>query len=153
MVFTSHLIALAALAAADLAPSVSLRCEGIGTFPGAEQSHAVVQQNGQFASGTVTTPTRRSEAHVVYVELSPDGGRVRLPKVMVPVVNSGSNEGWWSLYDLHAAEREVSGRFRINPFNKPLVRLDRTTGDIAIEGAFQLSYRGVCAPQSNDRLF
>lgn len=69
-----------------------------------------------------------------------------MPQALVPPINSGGVDGWWNFTELRVAEDEIVGRFRLNPLNKPRVRIDRTTGDIDLKGSFQLSFRGSCSP-------
>jgi hypothetical protein len=66
---------------------------------------------------------------------------------MVPPLNTGGVEGWWSLADFRLNDTEIQGKFRLNPLNKPTLRVDRVSGDIEIQGSFKLSFRGNCTVQ------
>lgn len=124
---------------------LKLRCDGVATFPEAEQTSASVMGAGGYASGSATTVRRGEIKDRMLVDIAGEAGRVRLPRVMVPPVNSGGEGGWWPLQDVTISDTEISGRFRLNPLNKPVVRIDRTTGAIEVQGSFKLSFRGACA--------
>lgn len=123
---------------------LKLRCDGVGTFPEAQSTFASVHGSNGYASGSATTVGRGQIRDRVLVEVSGETARIRLPRALVPAINSGGRDGWWELTKITVGEAEIGGQFRLNPFNKPTVRIDRTTGSIEVQGSFQLSFRGEC---------
>ena len=125
------------------AEKLTLRCDGIGTFP---------QMQGETVSVTGDVNLSASNEHVgagavrdrMLVEINDEMIRVRLPRAIVPPINSGGADGWWTLSDPKVTEAEITGKLRLNPFNKPVVRIDRQTGDIEVQGSFKMSFRGTC---------
>jgi len=63
---------------------------------------------------------------------------------MTPTINNGSDGGWWNFDRLEVTENEISGRFNLNVFNKPRVRIDRRTGVIEVDGNFNYYFLGEC---------
>ena len=133
------------------AVDLHLRCEGTA---------ATVHMNS--ASGTISGPGIGNEANVsmsglssersaqrLRVQLSESTGRIQVPPVMVPPLRSGGSEGWWPLYELEVSDNEIPGRYRLNPINKPTVRIDRISGDIDIQGK-GARFVGTCQPEERD---
>lgn len=144
-----ELFAAAALLSAQETTSLDLhlQCDGIATFPESQSTTASAWgSSGGYASGAATTVRRGSAPDRVLVALAGEDGRVRLPRSMVPTVNGGGEDGWWPLNELEVTDSQITGRFRLNPFNRPSVRIDRITGSIEIQGSFKLSFRGDCVP-------
>lgn len=142
-------LAAMALAGAAQAAEVRLECAGVGTRPTSEVTHATVTNSeGQSASGFATTAGAEQVAGAAGVLLSPGAASVRVPQAIVPPVHSGDRAGWWDLYDLKESETEITGRFRLNVFNKPQVRINRLTGAIEMAGSFRFAFSGVCRPAS-----
>lgn len=72
------------------------------------------------------------------------GGRIRLPRSLVPPLNSDGHDGWWDLYDLYVSGDEIRGTYRLNGLNKPKVVIDRRTGRINVQGLSNYGFRGSC---------
>jgi hypothetical protein len=128
------------------APSATtrLQCDGIGTFPEGQTTTASVFSDGKFASGTATTVAKGKVRERIFVEIANGAARIRMPRSLVPPVHSGDTDGWWSIDDFAETDSTYSGRFRLNPLNKPSIRIDRLSGDLDLKGSFNLSFRGIC---------
>ncbi|WP_235654666.1 hypothetical protein [Sphingobium yanoikuyae] len=72
------------------------------------------------------------------------GGRIRLPKKLVPPINSRGNDGWWDLYDVEMGPDVIRAKYRLNALNKPLVTINRRSGQISVQGTAPYSFRGTC---------
>ncbi|MBW6527512.1 hypothetical protein KZ813_11740 [Sphingomonas sp. RHCKR7] len=72
------------------------------------------------------------------------GGRIRLPRSLIPPINSRGNDGWWDLYDLVEGPDVIRASYRLNGLNKPKVVIDRRTGRITVAGSASYSFRGTC---------
>ncbi|WP_439532535.1 hypothetical protein [Polymorphobacter sp.] len=80
----------------------------------------------------------------VTVQLWESGGRIRLPKSLVPPLHSGGNYGWWALNDVVALPDKITASYRLNGLNKPKVSVDRRAGRITILGLEPYAFRGQC---------
>ncbi len=72
------------------------------------------------------------------------GARIRMPPVMTPPINVGSDAGWWTVDRLNVTPTEITGRFTLNLFNKPSIRIDRVRGSIEVDGNFDYYFLGDC---------
>lgn len=97
--------------------------------------------NGSY-SGTVTGTRTQGYAEQVDVELSSDGGRIRLPRITLPLIRGGK-DGWFELSNVETTERSITANAKVNFLNKPKVHIDRMTGTISIVGK-NGNYIGQC---------
>jgi hypothetical protein len=142
-------LATAAATAPPVDLNLSLTCTGHSDAPTSSSALSFL------ARGGVTTHTafgsRREEGRVL-VRLAEGTGRVHLPRTLVTTVNSGGDDGWWTMSDLKVTDDVISGRLHLNIVNTPSVRIDRATGDIDLGGAYP--FHGACEKASgNDRKF
>ncbi|MBB5727971.1 hypothetical protein [Sphingomonas prati] len=72
------------------------------------------------------------------------GGRIRLPKSLVPPLNSRGSDGWWDLSDVVVEPDTIRATYRLNGLNKPKVVIDRRTGRITVKGFSDYGFRGTC---------
>ncbi len=72
------------------------------------------------------------------------GGRIRLPKALIPPLNSRGNNGWWALYDVAMGPDMIRATYRLNGLNKPRVTIDRRSGRITVQGFSDYGFRGSC---------
>ena len=71
-----------------------LRCDGTATHTAVDTTYAdVSNSSGDTASADVTAYRKERFSERVLLDLTPDGGRVRVPKSMLPPLNSGSKGG------------------------------------------------------------
>lgn len=72
------------------------------------------------------------------------GGRIRLPRSLIPPINSRGNNGWWDLYDVSVGPDRIQATYRLNGLNKPRVVIDRRSGRITVQGTASYGFRGRC---------
>ena len=72
------------------------------------------------------------------------GGRIRLPRALIPPINSRGDNGWWDLYDVAVGPDVIRATYRLNGLNKPKVVIDRRSGRITVQGIASYGFRGQC---------
>ena len=90
-------------------------------------------------------PYVRETSTSVSVEVDGKQVRVRLPKALIPPLHTGGADGWWLLENASVTDCKISGRFRINVLNKPVVVISRLNGEITVSGFGSTNFHGVCA--------
>lgn len=80
----------------------------------------------------------------VMIQLWDGGGRIRLPKSLIPPINSRGDNGWWNLSDVSMAPGTIRAGYRLNGLNKPTINIDRRSGRITIKGTGDYAFRGTC---------
>ncbi len=95
-----------------------------------------------FGNRTELT-TQQFDASIMF-QLGNDGGRVRLPKKLIPPINSRGNDGWWDLYDVSVRPDTITATYRLNGLNKPRITINRRSGRIAVQGSYNYGFRGTC---------
>jgi hypothetical protein len=88
--------------------------------------------------------TREQFDATLTVQLWNGGGRIRLPKSLVPPLNSRGNNGWWDLYDVSVGRDTISAAYRLNGLNKPRVTINRRSGRIQVQGFSSYGFQGRC---------
>lgn len=78
------------------------------------------------------------------VQLWTGGGRIRLPKALIPPINSRGSQGWWELHDVEVSPDTIRAAYRLNGLNKPRVTIDRRSGRISVQGTANYGFRGTC---------
>ncbi|RST32107.1 hypothetical protein HMF7854_03930 [Sphingomonas ginkgonis] len=78
------------------------------------------------------------------VQIGAGGGRIRLPRSLVPPINSRGDRGWWDLYDVSVGPALIRASYRLNGLNKPRVLIDRRTGRISVQGTAGYAFQGSC---------
>jgi hypothetical protein len=78
------------------------------------------------------------------IQTWPGGGRIRLPRSLIPPINSRGNRGWWDLYDVSAGPDVIRASYRLNGLNKPRLTIDRRSGRIKVQGTASYAFRGTC---------
>ena len=141
MVAAGLLALVLAAAQADAAAEkpIRLRCDGKTNILVAHDSFRSLKSGGV---STATSYGRRRDEERVLFEMADGAARLHLPSALVTAVNSGGQEGWWPVSDLHVTADTISGRLRINIVNKPSFRIDRVNGDIELNGL--MPFRGQC---------
>lgn len=139
-------VVFAAAASPALADDLSLACSGQGTHQDASGTTATFHNysTGQSTSAYGTTAGQGVTAAAVSFELTDAGARIRMPPVMTPPINVGSDAGWWTVDRLNVTPTEITGRFTLNLFNKPSIRIDRVRGSIEVDGNFDYYFLGDC---------
>jgi len=98
----------------------------------------------RYESGTYTETKHEVFDASLMVQTWAGGGRIRLPKSLIPPINSRGNQGWWDLYDVSIGPDLIRGTYRLNGLNKPRVVIDRRSGRITVEGMSDYGFRGTC---------
>lgn len=93
---------------------------------------------------TYTENRREGFDASLMVQLWAGGGRIRLPKSLVPPINSRGNSGWWDLTDVNSGRDMITASYRLNGLNKPRVVIDRRSGRITVQGFSNYGFRGSC---------
>jgi hypothetical protein len=127
-----------------LALDLRLKCEGVGSMAVPNVTSAYVSGTNGSASGSVISERTRQMPEFLSVEISGETARVHVPRSLLPPIHGGGQNDWWDLKELTITDTEISGRFSLNFINKPMVRIDRTTGSISVDG-FKEAFRGTCA--------
>lgn len=103
-----------------------------GTYRGLDGEYGRFNGSG---STTTTIYGERSQEFVDEVRLfvEGDGGRLRMPRTMLPILRGGEN-GWFKLKNVKYTDQEITASIAVNPLNNPKMRIDRYTGAISIFG-------------------
>jgi hypothetical protein len=80
----------------------------------------------------------------ITIQTWPGGGRIRLPKSLIPPINSRGSQGWWDLENVSIGPDTVNATYRLNGLNKPRISIDRRSGRITIRGTGDYGFRGTC---------
>ena len=78
------------------------------------------------------------------------GGRIRLPRSLIPPINSRGNNGWWDLYDVSVGPDLIRATYRLNGLNKPRLTIDRRNGRITVQGTASYGFHGTCDEIGNE---
>ena len=134
------------------AATIFLMCMGGGTAikPDSAEvsgSHSGTYDYGQgqysgTSHGTITGTRTQGYTDQVDIELTGATGRIRLPRVVLPILRGGEN-GWFELRDLEMSDRSIEGKAAINFIHRPKVHIDRMSGTISISGKSG-TYAGKC---------
>ena len=125
------------------AVEVHLECTGFGTVQTSQMTQASAYgSSGASANGIAFSSGTEQRPGAASVDITDTAGRVRVPRDIVPSIHMGEHDGWWDLYDVKASDSEIVARFRLNPLNKPMVRINRLTGAIEIRGSFDFGFFG-----------
>ena len=135
-----------AAASPAFAEELFLACSGQGTYQDTSGTTVTVHNYGtsQSVSTYGTTTGQGVTVASVGFELTNSGARIRMPPVMTPSINVGSDAGWWPVDRLNITPTEITGRFTLNLFNKPSIRIDRVRGSIEVDGSFDYYFLGDC---------
>ncbi|TCU56008.1 hypothetical protein EDF58_106299 [Novosphingobium sp. PhB57] len=125
---------------------LGLVCFGDGTRPGMATSYGWTwnSRTERYDYGNRTEMTGQQFDASLMVQLWSGGGRIRLPKKLVPPINSRGQDGWWDLYDVEQGPDMIRARYRLNGLNKPQVTIDRRSGRISVQGTAPYAFSGIC---------
>jgi len=128
--------------------SLGLICFGEGQKPAAANRWGW-QWNwdtNRYDFGNRTELTTRQFDASVMIQLWDGGGRIRLPRSLIPPIHSGgtARDGWWDLYDVDQGRGTIRATYRLNGPNKPRVTIDRRSGRIRIQGVYNYGFSGTC---------
>ncbi len=125
---------------------IGLVCFGDGQRPGVATSYGWSwnSRTNRYDYGNRTEMTGQQFDASLMIQLWANGGRIRLPKKLVPPINSRGNDGWWDLYDVAAEPDIIRAKYRLNGLNKPAITINRRSGQISIQGTAPYAFRGTC---------
>jgi len=125
------------------AAAILLVCMGGGTAIKPDSATVSGSQSGSYdygrgqyngtTSGTITGTRAQGYTDQVDVELNGSAGKIRLPRVVLPLLRGGE-DGWFDLRDIEMSDRTIEAKAAINFMNRPKVHIDRMTGTISIAG-------------------
>lgn len=130
----------------DNAVDLGLVCFGDGQRPGVATTYGWSwnSRRNRYDYGNRTEMTAQQFDASVMIQLWDGGGRISLPKKLVPPINSRGQDGWWDLYDVDVQPDMIHAKYRLNGLNKPSVTIDRRSGQISIHGLDPYAFRGSC---------
>lgn len=126
--------------------ALGLVCFGDGTRDGIASGTAWTwnaRRNRYDQARTTETRTEMFDASLM-IQTWDGGGRIRLPKSLIPPLNSRGNDGWWDLNDVTVGDDTIRASYRLNGLNKPKVTIDRRSGRITVKGLSDYGFRGTC---------
>lgn len=128
--------------------SLGLMCFGEGQKPAAANRWGWQWNwdSGRYDFGNRTQLTTQQFDASVMIQLWDGGGRIRLPRSLIPPIHSGgsSRDGWWDLDNVYQDRRTIRASYRLNGPNQPRVTIDRRSGRIDIQGFSSYRFRGSC---------
>ncbi|WP_380780026.1 hypothetical protein [Sphingomonas sp. R86520] len=125
---------------------LGLVCFGDGSKSGIARGTAWTwnRDRDRYEYGTYNQTTREVFDASLMVQTWDGGGRIRLPRSLIPPINSRGNNGWWDLYDVVSGPDVIRATYRLNGLNKPRIVIDRRTGRITVQGTASYGFRGSC---------
>jgi hypothetical protein len=76
-------------------------CSGKGTVDDTQSgSGSFRDSSGKILQGNVMIPVVREFDAKLAIEMNGDSGRIFIPNEMVPSINNGSQDGWWSVKNI-----------------------------------------------------
>lgn len=125
---------------------LGLVCFGDGQRPGFATTYGYSwnSRTKRYDYGNRTEMTGQQFDASVSLQFWPGGGHIRLPKKLVPPINSRGNDGWWDLYDVEMNPDVIRAKYRLNGMNKPSVTINRRSGQISIRGLDPYAFSGSC---------
>jgi len=101
-------------------------------------------RRNRYDYGNRTEMTGQQFDASVMIQLWDNGGRIKLPKKLVPPINSRGNDGWWDLYDVSMGQDIIRAKYHLNGLNKPAITINRRSGQISIQGLQPYQFSGTC---------
>ena len=106
--------------------------------------------DGSRKTGTGTGITLNKDVDgAVILSLKDNKGEINIPAALLPGFNRTLNflkkdkKNNFKLYNIKTNESEIRANFKLNPVNKPSVKIDRYTGVLYIEG-LNLTFNAEC---------
>ncbi|HUD92640.1 hypothetical protein [Sphingobium sp.] len=126
---------------------MGLVCFGDGQRPGVANSYGWTWDHDRkrYVYGNRVEMTAQQFDASVMLQFWPGGGRIKLPRKLVPPIHSrGTEDGWWDVYNVSMQPDRISGEYRLNGLNKPRILINRVSGQISINGTGDYAFRGSC---------
>jgi hypothetical protein len=103
--------------------------------------------SGGMATGQAQSRVPVDVSDTLFVEVKGSTARVRVPKVLQPVIG-GRADGWWDLTGFTETPDKLSGQVRMSPLSRPNVVVDRRLGVVQLTG-FWGDFRGNCTKEES----
>lgn len=113
---------------------------GVSTSSGWRWNSRKEQYEREYRNQTTTEHFDTS----LMLQLWAGGGRVRLPRSLIPPINSRGDNGWWELRDVAVGPDIIRANYRLNGLNRPRLTVDRRTGRITVQGSANYGFVGTC---------
>lgn len=126
---------------------LGLVCFGEGQRPTIESRTVWVwdSKRDHYDYGVVNQSGSKSVDATVMIQIWDGGGRIRLPKPLIPPINTrGDQLGWWNLDNVSSGPDQITASYRLNGLNKPRMTINRRSGTISIQGLGAYAFRGTC---------
>jgi len=125
---------------------LGLVCFGDGQRPGVATTYGWSwnSRRNRYDYGNRTEMTSQQFDASVMIQLWDGGGRISLPKKLIPPINTRGQDGWWDLYDVDMGPDVIRAKYRLNGLNKPAIVINRRSGQITIRGTDPYQFRGSC---------
>lgn len=125
---------------------LGLVCFGDGQRPGVATTYGWSwnSRRDRYDYGNRTEMTAQQFDASVMIQLWDGGGRISLPKKLVPPIHSRGSDSWWDLYDIEKGPDVIRAKYRLNGLNKPTITINRRSGQISIRGLDPYAFRGSC---------
>jgi hypothetical protein len=125
---------------------LGLVCFGDGQRPGVATTHGWTwnSRTHRYDFGNRTEMTGQQFDASLSLQFWPGGGRIQLPKKLIPPINSRGQDGWWDLYDVEMGPDVIRAKYRLNGLNKPSVTINRRSGQISVQGTAPYAFWGTC---------
>jgi hypothetical protein len=125
---------------------LGLICYGEGQKPALATRYGWTwnDRRDRYDYGNRTELTTQDFDASVMIQVWNGGGRIKLPRKLIPPINSRGAQGWWDMTDVTIDRDTIRGTYRLNGLNKPRVTIDRRSGRVNIQGSFDYAFRGSC---------
>lgn len=133
--------------------SLGLVCFGDGTrddiVSGTRWTWNSRRDRYDYGSYTETRPELFDAS--LMVQTWDGGGRIKLPKSLIPPLHSRGTDGWWDLSNVSVGPDTIRASYRLNGLNKPKIMIDRRSGRITVQGLSNYNFRGTCDTIGHDQ--
>lgn len=128
--------------------TLTLVCVGISDTPSSETMATTVRSGSQTSTADTIFHGRARTPDTLTVEITGEVVRIKGPASLEPVVSGDGDDGWRTLSDVTINDREIRGQLSYNWFARPLVKIDRMSGEVEIANrglvSGQFGFRGEC---------
>lgn len=133
--------------------NLGLVCFGEGQRPqlATKYGYSWDDKKDRYTYGNRTELTSEDFDASVSIQLWDGGGRIRLPKKLIPPLHSRGEDGWWNLDALVTTRDTITAQYRLNGLNKPKLTINRRSGRISIRGAADYAFSGTCDTVDNEQ--
>ena len=135
------------------ASNLGLVCFGEGQRPQLATKYGYTwdDKKERYTYGNRTELAAEDFDASVSIQLWDGGGRIRLPKKLIPPLHSRGQDGWWNLDAVVTTRDTITAQYRLNGLNKPRLSIDRRSGRISIRGASDYAFSGTCDTVDNEQ--